>query len=813
MGFNLFQRGAGEGVKGDGEEKARLESYFRTLVENLPGGVAVVSCGKDGALKPEFITGGFAAMSAMTMEQAWELYERDALAGVHPDDRERVSRELSDYLDEGRERFEFTFRIVKGNGEYFWVRPTMSLIRYDEDSFYLYAVYHDITEERQKQEELREKFYALIRQHYQTPTENTLVLGHCNISKRTILKIVDYTGMELSQTYGNQRDEFFFGLSEVIVDDDERREFRDIYLSVAAEEAFERGVRQITREYFIMIPGEKKGRYARFDMNMVETPDSGDVTGIMTVTDVTDKIIEDRILHSASVLNGDFVLNLDVIEDRYTVLSKREGVYCAPPDCGCHTRWMDYMARNNVIPEDREMYLRELEPGRIAQRLKNEGSYNIVFSIFDGNGGTLAKSLAISPVDLRVGRVCLLRTDITGLLAAERKSKNALERALKEAKEANRAKSDFLSRMSHDIRTPLNGVIGMTEILLKENKDPDLQADLETVASCGKFLMSLINDILDISRIESGKMELHPAPYTLGAFINMIDAIICPLMREKNITFDCEMKCGLQCAMLDEVRFNQIFYNLLSNAAKFTPENGHIVFSAVRLSSDDKVEMVRFSVKDNGAGMERDFIDKAFEPFEQMRGHGYGAENRQGVGLGLTIVRELVALMGGKITVYSKPGEGSEFIVDLPIEKCPFPEKAATGRENPSDGILEGKSVLLVEDNNINRLVAERILKAGRMRVICAPNGKIALETFENSPPGTFDVILMDVRMPVMDGLEATRRIRALKRPDAKTIPVLAMSANAYSEDRRMSLEAGMNEHLSKPVETEKLYGAIRKYV
>ncbi|MDO4548665.1 MAG: ATP-binding protein, partial [Clostridia bacterium] len=402
---------------------------------------------------------------------------------------------------------------------------------------------------------------------------------------------------------------------------------------------------------------------------------------------------------------------------------------------------------------------------------------------------------------------------LTVYLLKERNLQNAsayhaqLSQALEKATKANRAKSDFLSSMSHDIRTPLNGIIGMTEIILAENKDPDLLRDLEMISFSGKFLLSLLNDILDVSRIESGKMQLNPQPVSVKSFDHMIESVIVPLMREKNIAFEYRMNCGLQCARIDEVRFNQVFFNLLSNAVKFTPPNGRVIFSAISLCSLDDIEWVRFCVKDNGIGMSDEFMKRAFEPFEQANEPGFENESRQGTGLGLSIVRELVRLMGGKISVNSELGRGSEFLVDLPLEKCSMPEEDSDESSAPvSDALLAGKRVLLVEDNKINLLVAKRLLQSKGILVTSAEDGEKALSAFEASAPGTFDAVLMDVRMPVMNGLEAARRIRALERPDAGTLPIIAMTANAFDEDVEKCIAAGMNLHLSKPIEPEALF-------
>lgn len=388
-----------------------------------------------------------------------------------------------------------------------------------------------------------------------------------------------------------------------------------------------------------------------------------------------------------------------------------------------------------------------------------------------------------------------------------------LQEALQYAERANRAKSDFLSRMSHDIRTPLNGIIGMTSIAQHDNSNPAVQESLDTIATSSRFLLSLINDILDISKIESGRLVLKEKAVPLVEFDRVIDSVIKPLMQRKHIEFAYIMGCGMQCALLDPVRFNQIFFNLLSNAVKFTPEGGRIEFRAERLSATEELEWVRFIVKDTGVGIKPEFIEHVFDAFEQDAEQNAKLQN-QGTGLGLSIAKQLVELMQGKISVQSTLGEGSEFIVDLPLKRAEMPELVSLkGEQRKSDAVLRGKKVLLVEDNKINIIVAKRLLEAKGMLVVTAENGKLALEKFLASAEGEYTLILMDIRMPVMDGLMATKAIRQSAHEQALTIPIIAMTANAFEEDVEQCLQAGMNAHLAKPLEPKTIYENIFKYI
>ena len=386
---------------------------------------------------------------------------------------------------------------------------------------------------------------------------------------------------------------------------------------------------------------------------------------------------------------------------------------------------------------------------------------------------------------------------------AEEAKETAQEAEIK-AQEASRAKTDFLSRMSHDMRTPMNGIINLTELALLEPLSDKVREYLDKSLLSSKFLLGLINDILDMSRIESGKMVLSRENLTRTEFLSMVDTVITPLMAEKNINFHQELNPGKYTIAVDKLRFNQIFFNLLSNAAKFTPDGGDVWFEVTNLEAENDKLRIKFVVRDNGIGMSEEFQKHLFEPFAQEHSK-LSDGNKKGTGLGLPIVKSLVDAMGGTISVKSKLGEGTEFTVLFEVDivaktELPVAEPQKRVRES-----LNGMRVLLVEDNEINTYLAKVIVENAGCSVTEATNGQEAVDIFKESEPYYFEAILMDVRMPVMDGLEATRTIRSLDRPDAKTVPIAAMTADAFDEERKRTIESGMNFHLSKPFDSQSL--------
>ena len=387
-----------------------------------------------------------------------------------------------------------------------------------------------------------------------------------------------------------------------------------------------------------------------------------------------------------------------------------------------------------------------------------------------------------------------------------------LQLVAKRAEAAASAKSEFLSRMSHDIRTPMNAIIGLNHLAKQEDDLQVVRGYLDKIDSSSQFLLGLINDILDLSKIENGEMTLHESPFTCEEFKDSILTVIKPLLDEKDINFVFRMDAGTECIKVDRLRFSQIFFNLLSNAAKFTPKGGMIEFISERIErkstdEDGKVGL-RMYVRDNGIGMSEEFQRHIYDPFIQERSDT--GDKVRGTGLGLPIVKSLVDAMGGTIAVDSTLGKGTEFKVELFVELAEIPDRE---QEKIYDkDALKDARILLVEDNELNVFVAKAILEQFFCVVYVANNGQEAVTKFEASENHFFDAVLMDVQMPIMNGKEATKAIRALEREDAKTVPIIAMTADAFDREKEEILGSGMDCHLAKPINPPLLYQTILEY-
>ena len=414
--------------------------------------------------------------------------------------------------------------------------------------------------------------------------------------------------------------------------------------------------------------------------------------------------------------------------------------------------------------------------------------------------------------DVQGARKCIVDlSDRTG----EHQTTLAVEAALEVAEKASKAKTDFLSNMSHDIRTPMNAIIGITTLMKNELHQPEKLAEhLGKLETSGRLLLGIINDILDMSRIESGKVTLNVEKMNLPQQISQLDSVIRQQANQRRQTFTVNTLVQHENVLADPNRLNQVLMNILSNAVKYTPTGGHIRLEVEELTHTEHYAKYRFVVQDDGIGMSEDFQKTLFDPF--TREEKSGINKVQGTGLGMAITRSIVDLMGGSISVESASGKGTRFevVLELPIDiEADTAQKAqALPEEDDAVSPLSGMKFLCAEDNALNAEILQMLLETkGASCTICS-NGQEIVDAFASVKPGDYDMILMDVQMPVMDGLEATRRIRNGENPLGRTIPILAMTANAFLEDMQKSREAGMDEHLSKPVDISALEQTVKRF-
>ncbi len=512
-------------------------------------------------------------------------------------------------------------------------------------------------------------------------------------------------------------------------------------------------------------------------------------------------------------------------------LDRDEGVcYRADPDdneqtgVGIPFRYSErfkWYADNSVDSSYRDGFMKFIDPDNVRDSLSRQPIIAFRYLVHR-NGEDYYEMIRMAGVrtaadrdDHIVHAVGLGLTNIDAEMRDEMAKSRALAEALEAAEEANRAKTAFLSSMSHEIRTPMNAIIGLDDLALrKETLDDDTRQYLEKIGGSARHLLELINDILDMSRIESGKMILRNEVFSFRSIIEQINSMVMTQCADKGLKYECDITFDMDASYVgDAMKLKEVLLNILSNAIKFTDAPGSIFMTVEQTAVFEDKSTFRFVIEDTGIGMDESFIPKVFDTFAQENS---GRTNKYGsTGLGMAIAKNIIELMNGTISVESEKGAGTKFtvVVTLGNDASGSGEAAGAALPEKKRAELSGRNILLAEDVAINAEIMKEIVSVKGAKIDHAENGKRALEMFLASEINHYAAILMDVRMPEMDGLEAAERIRIQDRPDAATIPIIALTANAFDEDVERSLQAGMNAHLSKPVEPERLYRTLEELI
>ena len=557
---------------------------------------------------------------------------------------------------------------------------------------------------------------------------------------------------------------------------------------------------------------------------MLENPDTGDIEMFFYSTDVTETELERRIV---SRLSQDVYESVVVINPNN---SSMRFVGRIPPELTHGNGDMfDYTANllqaveKNVCEADRERVISLFQLSKVRYYLKENDPYAITAEWTDNDGNKVWKMVQFSFLLDSKEMILACVSDVTESHMKEQSMINGLRMALEKAKSADAAKSQFLSRISHDIRTPIGAILNLTDFA---NQDIDskekLLDDLSKIKTSGTFLLSLINDVLDVSKIDSGVIELHEDVYPLKNYLTNIENIINPMSNDRSLFTNIKTDFGDVTAIVtDSVRLNQITLNLLSNAMKYTPSGGRVFFFAkISPLTDVSDEMKKkgldtllsFDVDDTGIGMSEEFQQHMFDEFSQEASNPLRRNRIGGTGLGLAIVKKLIDLMGGTITVRSALEKGTSIHVELPVRAGTDDLTAEEDVDESSQGSISGH-ILLAEDNEINAMIAERIFKDIGVSMDRAANGTKALELFTGHSEGYYDAIFMDIQMPEMDGYQTTRAIRSSDKNDSAAVPIIAMTADAFTDAMKKALDSGMNDYTTKPLDIKKIRTLLKKYI
>lgn len=606
---------------------------------------------------------------------------------------------------------------------------------------------------------------------------------------------------------------------KLIPDSAQRNLVNDILNKERALAAFEQGKTDLSCEYQIALKKSDR-RWVKTEIHMFSNPETGDIEGVAYTHDITaakkKKLIYDIITSREFDLIALIHLDSGLYETIFFGKNLSETIKQYLPAVGDKVdfnKYCSFALQHWIVSAQGGSYKHKANLSYVRSQIAKADYYEFTYAMLNEDGKVIYHKKQHHRIDDTT--VLVLESDVTNPVEQHQKQVKR-EKVLRQAAEtANNIKTEFLSRVSHDMRTPLNGIIGMSYLTQKMALPTVAKANLQRIDTSSRFLLDLINEILDLNKIENNKLKMHMEPVYAQDYHNYLESIIKPLCDEKNQKLLVSIKLPEDyVALNDKMIVARLAFNLLSNASKYTPEGGTISCT-VRgkvLPGENQIAK-RIAVSDNGIGMSEAFQQVMFEPFTQANEHV--VQERHGSGLGLAIVKKLVDMIHGSIKVQSALGKGTTITIDV-VEDC-LPTAMLEKQQNiagNSDNVgtcLAGKRVLCCEDHQLNTLILVNLLKSKGMLIDTAGNGAIGVQKFKESPLNNYDAILMDIRMPIMDGYEAAKEIRKLTRPDAATIPIIALSANAFAEDKQKSLEAGMNNHLAKPIEPQKLYETLVK--
>ncbi|MEG1639512.1 MAG: ATP-binding protein [Ruthenibacterium sp.] len=724
------------------------------------------------------------------------------------DDSAPLLFNMIDALKNGKEEVSADLWIRNNVGDAFWCERVTYTNIFDDSGkpVKAYCVGHDITREKEAEKRyLEELSYREVMQNA------AMAFINVNLTRNTILdgkSIFPEIAAQMKASKTAQ--EYFDAVYDEIITPELREKCASIFNRDALLRRFSDGETTVSIELIRQISERKY--WTDVTAYMMKNTETNEVSAFLYSSDITGERIMQHIMNAIVQTDYDFLVVIDAVRNSAVRYSEKTYGHAYAQESEHFEEETHEYVRHFVAAEDVPRILEELTLKNIVAQLSIHDIYHIFYKVSSPTGEILQKQLRFSYIDSETKSILMTRIDITAAVREQEAKNKELVAAVEMAEHANAAKSEFLSRISHEIRTPMNAIIGMSQIALQSlDNRASAQESIEKSLYASQYLLSLLNDILDMSRIESGKVILKNDVIVCEQFLDALSAIVGTQAQAKGVRYEVTKldDCGSNY-LGDSIRLQQILINILSNAVKFTPRGGTVNLIISQKKSDEKRAVICFTIRDTGIGISKDFLPNLFKPFSQE--HNGFTSGFGGSGLGLAISKNLAQLMGGDIFVESTLGKGTTFEVHIPFG---IPSSFTPAAQEPATPILHrsydfsGKKFLLVEDHPLNIMVARKLLELKNAQVDVAENGEIGFTLFADAPEHYYDAVLMDIRMPVMDGLQATRKIRDLDSAWAKNVPIIAMSANAFDEDIIKSKNAGMTVHLAKPIDAELLFQTI----